>query len=113
MKKFKTTPKLLKPMKHSIIKGILHDFSNHLGLLLWYDKLEGFPSYKKTNVLEKKDKFEEYCVSFLFERLPDDFDFSRITKFLIETQKTDKNIHLKFEVNLDKQTIQYKTIYKK
>jgi len=98
-------------MKHSVIKGILHDFSNHIGLLIWHNKLDDFTEYKKTNALEQKDKFETYCVKFLFERLPNDFDLKRITKFLVELQKNKYAVHIKFQINLDKQTIEYKTKY--
>lgn len=98
-------------MKHSIIKGILHDFSNHIGLLLWYKKFEGFPTYFKQNVLEEKDKFEKYCKSFLFERLPEDFEMTRITKFVVELITTPKSIHINMELNLDKQKVTYNTKY--
>jgi hypothetical protein len=100
-------------MKHSVLKGILHDFSNHIGLLLWYKKLGDFPQYKKTNVLERKDEFEKYCSTFLFERLPPDFDTTKITKYILEIIFKPKEIAMKFELNLDKQKVEYKTAYKK
>ncbi|MFT4261126.1 MAG: hypothetical protein ACMXX9_01710 [Candidatus Woesearchaeota archaeon] len=97
-------------MKHSVIKGILHDFSNHIGLLIWHNKLK-LKEYKKTNALEQKDEFEKYCVAFLFERLPQEFEINRITKYVIEIIKKKNSVVINFELNLDKQKIQYETVY--
>ncbi len=89
-------------MKLSIFKGLAYDLSDHLSFMIVsgeLSKMVDFPINK--NVLDKKDKFDEYCVKFFKDRIPKNFDFSRIKKIIIRIKRSAMLYSVKVEITVD------------
>jgi len=93
-------------MKLTIFKGIAHDLAWNLGFLTHISSTTQLNNLFsdlpiETNVLEKKDKFDNYCLDFFKKRVPKSFDFNRVEYIAISINLSGASISVNIKIKID------------
>lgn len=88
-------------MKLKRLKGLAHDLAHHLEFEIWIQRIKVPGNTLDTNILERKDSFDEYCVHFFQKRLPKSFDFSRVEKIAVRVNRHGRVLHVAVDVRVD------------
>lgn len=83
------------------LKGIAHDLAHHLTFEIWIQRIEVPTDFTDTNILEKENSFDEYCVHFFQERLPASFDFQKIERIDVRVNRLRRVLHVAVDVKVD------------
>jgi hypothetical protein len=83
------------------LKGLAHDLAHHLEFEIWIQRIEVPGNAFDTNILERKNSFDEYCVHFFQKRLPESFDFSRVEKIAVRVNRRGRVLHVAVDVRVD------------
>ena len=90
-------------MKNTRIIGILNELKQYIGSQLYSGYYQDFSEEYHTDAVSNKDTFDNMCLEFAKERLPKNFDISRISHLIIDIKKSKINIKIsiddkKFEI---------------
>jgi hypothetical protein len=83
------------------LKGLAHDLAYHLDFMIWTKQIKLPSDFFETNILEKKDSFDEHCVKFFQQRLPQTFDFSRVENITVGVNRQKRTLHVAVEVKVN------------
>ena len=82
------------------MKGLAHDLAHHLDFMIWTKQIKVPSHFFETNILEKKDSFDEHCVKFFKDRLPKSFDFSRVENITVGVNWQKRTLHVAVDVKV-------------
>tara|TARA_Y100000310_G_scaffold330486_1_gene402216 strand:+ start:2643 stop:2948 length:306 start_codon:yes stop_codon:yes gene_type:complete len=88
-------------MKLTLFNGLARDLADHLvNELSWGQFKDGAPK-EESNVLQRGNAFEKYCADFVSDRVPEKFDFTRVTSIHVAVVRkpTLKNAFVKIVVD--------------
>jgi hypothetical protein len=69
--------------------------------MIWTKQIKVPSDFFETNILEKKDSFDEHCVKFFQKRLPQSFDFSRVENITVGVNKQRRTLHVAVDVKVN------------
>jgi hypothetical protein len=87
-------------MKLTLFNGLARDLADHLVNELSWGRFKDGPPKEDVNVLERGTPFEQYCADFVKDRVPERFDFARVTSIQVAVVRkpTLKNAFVKIVV---------------
>ena len=88
-------------MRLKRLKGLAHDLAHHLDFVIWTKQIKVPSNFFETNILEKKDSFDEHCVKFFKDRLPKSFDFSRVENITVGVNWQKRTLHVAVDVKVN------------
>jgi len=95
-------------MKLTKVKGITHDLAHYLDFQIWRGYFRDTKKDFIIDAVRSKSSFSRMCVAFYKERLPKNFDFSRIKNIIVEVHRTMTTLKLTVTVKVDNIEFSYK-----
>jgi hypothetical protein len=95
-------------MKLTRIKGITHDFVHYLDFNIWHGYFRDTKKDFIIDAIRSKSSFSKVCVAFYKERLPKNFDFSRVKNIIVEVHRTMTSLNITVVVKVDNLEFSYK-----